>query len=151
MKGAMREARGVFIGALLGALLSASGAFGYAMFNAWQGFGPDFQLGYVVGYFDGVTLANRHDIRGYMSWMKIPYEQWRDEVNKYYQDEARRKYPLPTAMHDVYVRLVAQKYPKLGEAWKRLKPVSPSPKPPTASASESPKPPAPGETPKAVD
>ena len=142
MRGLGREFRGLVIGVLLGTLVSGSAAFGYAMLNAWRDFGPDFQLGYVVGYFDGVTLGKRHDTRGYVSWLKIPYERWRDEVNKYYQDETHKRDPLPTAMHEVYVRFVTEKYPEIGRRWRMLMPRKPGPAPTPAGGAASQNPPA---------
>lgn len=83
-----------------GLCTAAGAAHGFALLDAWQAYGEQFQLGYVVGYIDAVTLAKRHDQRVYA----IPtggmpkYELWRSRVNDFFADPANAKRSVPDAM-----------------------------------------------------
>ncbi len=82
-----------------GLLMAAGAAHGYALLNAWRGFGESFQLGYVVGYLDAVVLSSRHDDRVYIfTSTGVSYERWRQLVNDYFADPANAKRSLPDGM-----------------------------------------------------
>lgn len=94
------------LGACGGFCLASATALGYAKLNAWRDFGEKFQLGYVVGYLDAVTLAKRHDRRAFVPAVNKPqYERWRDMVNAFYEDPANSNRPLPDAMAAAGARL----------------------------------------------
>jgi len=88
------------LGGCCGFLLAAGAAFGYAKFNAWRDFGERFQLGYVVGYLDGIKLSKRKDARALMvpSEGASDHERWRAMVNEFYADPANANRPVPDAM-----------------------------------------------------
>jgi len=82
-----------------GFCMAAAAAWGYAELDAWRGYGESFQLGYVVGYLDAVTLAKRHDPRTYIPVQGKPkYERWRALVNDFYADPANARRSVPAAM-----------------------------------------------------
>ncbi len=122
MNGFGKEVRGLVVGIAIGVLVSSSVAFGYAKLNAWRDFGADFQLGYVVGYFDGVSLAKRRDQRSFMSRLRIPFERWRAAINKYYEVKTQRGDPLPTAMYETYLNFLGETYPEMAEKLKKIRP-----------------------------
>lgn len=78
-------------------------AWAYTKLNAWRGFGPDFQLGYVAGYLDGLKIGRATDIRGmYVTTGGRPnLEQWRADVNAFYEDPANAQKSIPDAVNAV--------------------------------------------------
>ena len=82
-----------------GLATAAASAYGYAMLDAWKGYGDEFQLGYVVGYLDAATLVKRHDQRVFVPTSNKPdYLRWRAMVNDYYANPANAKRSVPEAM-----------------------------------------------------
>ncbi|HEY2388137.1 MAG TPA: hypothetical protein VGK30_14335 [Candidatus Binatia bacterium] len=94
--------RTITVAVLAGALgfgLASTMAWGYAMLDAWNGYGETFQLGYVVGYIDAVTLEKRHDMRVWIPvYNKPDYELWRKRVNDFFADPANAKKPIANGM-----------------------------------------------------
>jgi hypothetical protein len=84
----------------LGMCTAATLGWGYAMLDAWRGYGDQFQTGYIVGFFDAVTLAKRQDQRVWAvpAFSKPNYERWRGLVNDYFADPANAKRSVPDAM-----------------------------------------------------
>jgi hypothetical protein len=85
-----------------GFLLAGMTAFGATRANIWQINGPEFRQGYVVGYLEAVTLAQRKDLR-----VLIPvgggknFDRWRGEVDAYFADPANANRTVPDAMYAV--------------------------------------------------
>ncbi len=83
----------------MGFVLASGLVWGYAMLDAWRGFGDNFQLGYVVGYLDAVALAKRHDVRAWVPVYARPdYERWRKLMNEYFADPKNANRPLADGM-----------------------------------------------------
>ena len=136
---------GVVLAGCVGFCVAAATAFGYAKLNVWRGYGENFQLGYIVGYLDGVNLAQRHDARAFLPTGGRPqYERWRAMVNEFYADPANAARPIPDAMgvvgakmrDEMLERLRAPRgqpvptpgrSPEDGAAAERVLPLSPSP------------------------
>ena len=79
-------------------LVSAT-AWGYALLNVWRASGEEFQLGYIVGYLDGVEICKSRDMRSAIPSRRRPqYERWRQGVNEYFADPANANRSLPDAM-----------------------------------------------------
>jgi len=79
--------------------LASATAWGYAKLNAWRAQGPQFQLGYVVGYLDGVEICKRRDARSMIPSSRRPeFERWRDGVNEYFADPSKADRQVPDAM-----------------------------------------------------
>jgi hypothetical protein len=82
-----------------GYLLASVAAYGLTERNIWNIYGQQFQLGYVVGYLEAVTLYQRHDRRA-----MIPtgggknFDRWVRDVNAYLADPANEKRSVPDAM-----------------------------------------------------
>lgn len=112
-----------------GFCMATSVAFGYALLDAWRGFGADFQLGYVVGYLDAAKLQQRRDERawGIPSGGQVNYERWRDLVNAYFEDPAHAKKSVPDAIAFIAGNLREERM-KAYAARRRLL-TSPSPAP----------------------
>jgi hypothetical protein len=95
--------------ALAGYFAASASAFAYAKLHAWRSHGEAFQLGYVVGYLDAVTLMKRSDRRAYNVPMVLSerpdYARWRDEVNEYFRDPANAKRSIPDAMGAIGARI----------------------------------------------
>jgi len=98
-------------------------AFGHAKLNVWREFGEKFQLGYIVGYLDGVNLAQHHDERAFVPTGGRPdYERWRDMVNAFYDDPKNEKLPIPNAMASVGATIQAELLQKWRERRKHPAP-----------------------------
>jgi hypothetical protein len=122
---------GVVLAGCAGFCIAAATAFGYAKLNAWRDYGENFQLGYIVGYLDGVNLAQHHDERAIVPTGGRPqYARWRDMVNEFYADPANASRPIPDAMAVVGAKIREEVF----EKW-RLRREQPVPSPsPHASA-----------------
>ena len=131
--------RRTIIAALLawcaGFTIAGASAYGYALLDAWRGYGDNFQLGYIIGYLDAAALVKRHDMRVYVPTGGRPnFERWRDLVNAYYADPANAKRSIPDAMSAAGKQIgeeMMQAYRKRLEA--RRSP-APSPAPPDAGS-----------------
>jgi hypothetical protein len=103
-----------------GFCMAASVASGYALLDAWQGFGENFQRGYIVGYLDAVSLQKRHDMRVWLpSTSHTDFERWRSLVNEYFADPANAKRSVPDGMAaagKIIQREVMETYRKHEEA-----------------------------------
>lgn len=89
----------VVLSAGLGFLVASAMAWGYAGQDAWQNYGENFQLGYVVGFLDAVSLEKRHDRRAWVPvYSKPDYERWRKLMNDYFADPANAKRPIADGM-----------------------------------------------------
>ena len=85
--------------AALGFSMATAMAWGLAMQDAWRGYGENFQLGYVVGFLDGIALEKRHDRRAWVPVSGKPdYERWRKLMNDYFADPANAKRPIADGM-----------------------------------------------------
>jgi hypothetical protein len=83
----------------IGFSMASAMAWGYAMQDAWRGFGENFQLGYVVGFLDAVSLEKRHDRRAFVPvFAKPDYERWRKLMNDYFADPANANRPVADGM-----------------------------------------------------
>lgn len=123
--------RALVIAALAGCggfCLAGARAFAYTMLNAWRGYGEQFQLGYVVGYLDAVTLSKRHDPRSFIAvGRKAQYARWRDMVNAYFADPANANRPVPDAMAAVGAQLLAEQTKAWNEQRQRRSPAAGAP------------------------
>lgn len=80
-------------------MLATAMAWGYAMQDAWRGYGDNFQLGYVVGFLDAVSLEKRHDQRAWVPVYARPdYERWRKLMNEYFADPKNANRPIADGM-----------------------------------------------------
>jgi len=83
-----------------GFCMAAGIASATTMLNAWQGFGENFQLGYVVGYIDAVKLQHLKDPRVDISTTgTADFERWRQLVNDYFADPKHANRAVPDAMY----------------------------------------------------
>lgn len=84
----------------LGFACAGADALGYTRFNVWRDLGEKFQLGYVIGYLDGVALAKRGDARVALLVVggRQDYAAWQARVNEFYKDPANQDKALPVAM-----------------------------------------------------
>jgi hypothetical protein len=102
------------------------------MLNAWQGFGENFQLGYVVGYIDAVKLEHLKDPR-----VMIPttgtadFNRWRALVNEYFADPKNANRAVPDAMYAVGKIMSAE----IARDWNERTRAAASPSPAPSSAS----------------
>ena len=95
----------------IGFCSSTAAAFGYTTLSAWRDLGDYFQMGYVVGYLDAVTVCKRRDVRRcYVptGGKKTRYEMWRERINEFYADPANAKKQLPDAMGAVGAKLAQE-------------------------------------------
>jgi hypothetical protein len=110
-----------------GLCLASAAAVGAARLSIWRAYGENFQLGYVVGYLEASTLAQRHDLR---AQNPTPggknFEQWVREVNAFYEDPKNAERPLPDAMYAVGTKMRAE---WLSEYKRKSQQGTPSPSP----------------------
>jgi hypothetical protein len=110
-------------------------AYAYTKLTTWQTFGEKFQLGYVVGYLDAVKLMKRKDQRVMLpSSGRAKYEQWRQSVNRFYENPMHADRPVPDAMmavgeelRDSILRAYDERRQKRREAMRSGAAPSPSP------------------------
>lgn len=92
-----------------GFCLAAASSYAALRFNIWKGYGYEFQLGYVVGYLDAATLAQRKDSR-----LNVPtggdknFDKWVAAINAFYEDPANQNRGLPDAMFEIGTRIRTQ-------------------------------------------
>jgi hypothetical protein len=104
----------IVLAACAGFGVAAATAFGYAKLNVWREYGENFQLGYIVGYLDGVNLAQHHDERAFLPTGGRPqYERWRAMVNEFYADPANAARPIPDAMGFVGAKMREEMFQRL--------------------------------------
>lgn len=101
--------------ALAGFCFAAASSYAALRYNIWKGYGYQFQLGYVVGYLDAVTLAQRKDTR-----LNVPiggdknFDKWVAQINAFYEDPANQSRGLPDAMFQIGTRIRTQMLHDLG-------------------------------------
>ncbi|MCC6763771.1 MAG: hypothetical protein IT293_03830 [Deltaproteobacteria bacterium] len=89
-----------------GFCLAAASSFAALRYNIWKGYGEQFQLGYVVGYLDAVSLAQRKDSR-----LNVPtgggknFDRWVADINTFYADPANQNRSVPDAMFVIGSRI----------------------------------------------
>lgn len=77
-------------------------AFATLRYNIWKSYGPSFQLGYIIGYLDAVSLSQHKDPR-----VQVPtglgknFDGWVKEVNEFYADPANEGRSVPDAIYTV--------------------------------------------------
>jgi hypothetical protein len=105
-----------------GFCLASATAFAYAKLNVWRNRGESFQLGYIVGYLDAVSLAKRHDVRGFVPAQSRPrYDYWRQLVNEYFENPANAHRSVPDAMRAVGTRIQEEEIKHWqDQRWKKL-------------------------------
>jgi hypothetical protein len=82
-----------------GLALASVTAHAYTKLRIWRSYGPPFQLGYVVGYLDAISLSKRKDQRALIAaGGRQDYERWTAMVNEFYEDPANAERPIPDAM-----------------------------------------------------
>lgn len=116
----MRKKRLIVLAAILlgGSCLAGGAALAAMRSNAWRENGAGFQLGYVVGYFDALTLAQRKDQR-----VLIPlprgkdFDSWVREVNAFFENPENAQKTVPDALHAIGSRRRIE----MIEAWKKEK------------------------------
>jgi hypothetical protein len=119
-----------------GFLMASAPAFGYAKLNAWRSFGENFQLGYVVGFVDGITLWKRSDRRGasFPIGGKPNYELLRDKVNEFFADPANANRALVDAMAVIGAQMSLERLNAFKERAARTPGAASSPGAPGTSA-----------------
>ncbi len=94
-----------------GFLMAATAASAYIRVDLWRSYGEYFQLGYVVGFLEGVALTRQGDPR--ISYVpgggRMQHERWRALVNEFYADPANAKRPLPDAMQAVGIKIFEER------------------------------------------
>jgi hypothetical protein len=90
-----------------GFCLAAASSFATLRYNIWEAYGHQFQLGYVVGYLDAVSLSSRKDSRIQIptGGPKTDFDKWVADVNAFYADPANRNRPVPDAMLEIGTRI----------------------------------------------
>lgn len=86
----------------LGFLVASVTSDAATLFKTWRQFGPTFQLGYVVGYLDAITLAQRKDPRAALPTQTgMDFNMWVTGVNQYFENPANAQRSVPDAMSSV--------------------------------------------------
>ncbi|MCC6849608.1 MAG: hypothetical protein IT294_13985 [Deltaproteobacteria bacterium] len=94
------------VAAFGGFCFAAASSFAALRYNIWNGYGHPFQLGYVIGYLDAVTMAQRKDQR-----LNVPtgggknFEKWVADINTFYADPANQNRTVPDAMFAIGSRI----------------------------------------------
>lgn len=72
----------------------------YTRYKIWRDFGEQFQLGYIVGYLEGVLLAKRHDARvqSLVLGGRQDHLWWKARVSEFYEDPANADRDVPEAI-----------------------------------------------------
>lgn len=89
-----------------GFCLATATTFAAARYNIWHSSGPSFQLGYIIGYLDAVSLVQKRDLRA-----SVPiragkkYDRWVDGVNAYFEDPANQKREIADGIHAVGIKI----------------------------------------------
>jgi hypothetical protein len=88
-----------FAAACGGSVVAGVGAYATTRGNIWQMNGPEFRLGYVIGYLDAVTLAQRRDQRATVPVIgKTMFDRYVKGVDAYLADPANAGRTVPDAM-----------------------------------------------------
>lgn len=85
----------------LGFLLASVTTFAYTGGNIWKIQGPEFRLGYVIGYLDAVSLAQRKDIRSMVPVRGKNFDRWVKGVDEFFANDANAGRTVPDGMYAV--------------------------------------------------
>ena len=122
------------VAACLGFLVASVTSHAAALLNAWRGFGPNFQLGYVVGYLDAITLSQRKDPRAAIPTQSgMDFNIWVKGVNEFFEDPKHAKASVPDAMAHVGRKLRQRWLDEWSEKLKKNRKDQPSPQPSSGS------------------
>ncbi len=118
-----------------GFLTATVPALAYTKLNAWRAYGETFQLGYVVGFLDAVTLWKRRDPRGATIPIggKQNFELWRSRVNDYFADPENEKRTIPDAMGSIGSKLTMERLKAYNERAAATPGAAPTPAEPAAA------------------
>jgi len=87
------------LAACAGFVLARAAAFGATKANIWQQYGPEFRLGYVIGYLDAASLASRGDRRARVAAAGKTYiNRYVKGVDDYFANGANADREVPDAM-----------------------------------------------------
>ena len=87
------------VAACAGFLLAQAVAFGATRANIWQQSGPEFRLGYVVGYLDAASLGMKGDRRARIASAGKGYiNRYVQGVDAYFANGANADREVPDAM-----------------------------------------------------
>jgi hypothetical protein len=104
--------RGTFwiavVAACLGFLLASVTTFAYTRANIWLMQGPEFRLGYVIGYLDAVSLAQRKDPRAMLPVRGKNFDRWVKGVDDFFADGANADRTVPDGMSVVGNKIRAE-------------------------------------------
>lgn len=114
-----------FLAACAGFALAQAGAFAAMRANIWQQNGPEFRLGYVVGYLEAVTLAQRGDRRSRVPVAGKNFDRYVRGIDEYFADGANADKSVPDAMAAVGDKIRRQWM----DEWARKTGMKPSPSP----------------------
>jgi len=90
------------LGALGGFCLASGSAFAVLQHNIWKMSDSNFQLGYVIGYFDAYSLMQKKDYRlQIVSVHGKQYDRWVQDVNAYFANPEHEKDSVPDAIYDI--------------------------------------------------
>ena len=97
------------VAAVSGFGLASVPAFGVLKSNTWEQSSEPFRLGYVIGYLDAVSLAQRKDFR-----VQLPtgggknYDRWVRDVATFYENPANKLRSVPDALYEAGVVIRAE-------------------------------------------
>ena len=87
------------LAACVGFVLARTAAFGGLKPNIWQQSGPEFRLGYVIGYLDAAGLAARGDRRARVAvFGKTYFDRYVKGVDDYFANGANANRDVPDAI-----------------------------------------------------
>lgn len=109
-----------------GFLLAGVAAFGSTRANIWQMQGPEFRLGYVIGYLDAVALSQRKDPRASLPITGKKFDRWVQGIDAYFADTANANRTVPDAMYAVGSKIRVEWLEEWARKTGEIKP-SPSP------------------------
>ena len=110
------------VGVVGAVVLVTATAFGTTRINIWKTYGEKFQLGYVVGYLDAVTLSQRKDQRAMLpTGGGKNFDRWVNEVNAFYENPANANRPIPDAMSFVGQKIRTERMEEWNQKAKRPK------------------------------
>ena len=111
-----------------GFLIGGVTAFGATRANIWQMHGPEFHLGYVVGYLDAVVLSQRKDPRASLPMIGKNFARWVQGVDEFFADGANADRTVPDGMYAVGSKIRAEWLQDWARRTGQIK-ASPSPSP----------------------
>ena len=94
------------LAAIGGFCLASATSFAAARYKIWQQSGPEFQLGYVIGYLDAISLSQRHDQRA-----SIPtrsgknFNRWLIGINEFFAKPENQNREVADAIYSVGEKL----------------------------------------------